>query len=111
MGGQTALNVAIELWRDGALQASGARVLGTPIDTIVATEDRGIFSKAARSARRSPSPSRRRRREAKAVAKRIGYPVLVRAAFALGGLGSGFAEDESELVPLVEQALSCSPQI
>ena len=113
MGGQTALNVAIELWRDGSLQASGARVLGTPIDTIIATEDREIFSEKLREINETLaiSESATTLAEAKAVAKRIGYPVLVRAAFALGGLGSGFAEDESELVPLVEQALSCSPQI
>jgi carbamoyl-phosphate synthase/aspartate carbamoyltransferase len=113
VGGQTALNVGIKLWESGDLQKHNVRVMGTPIATIVATEDREIFSEKLREidetlALSFPATSME---EAKEAAKKIGYPVLIRAAYALGGLGSGFAEDEAELVALAEKAFASSSQI
>ena len=99
MGGQTALNVGIELWRNEDLQRRNIRVLGTKIDAIVATEDREIFSTKLREINETlalsyPATTVEGALEA---AHKIGYPVLVRAAFTLGGLGSGFAENDAEL--------------
>ena len=99
MGGQTALNVGIELWRNEDLQRRNIRVLGTKIDAIVATEDREIFSRKLREINETlalsyPATTVEGALEA---AHKIGYPVLVRAAFTLGGLGSGFAENDAEL--------------
>lgn len=115
MGGQTALNVGIELWESGDLQRRGLRVLGTSVEAIIKTEDREQFSQTLREIgeRLALSYPARSVEEAKMAAANIGYPVLVRAAFALGGLGSGFAENEHELVELAEAALGAagSPQI
>lgn len=113
VGGQTALNVGIKLWESGDLQKHNVRVMGTPISTIIATEDREIFSEKLREidetlALSFPATSME---EAKEAANKIGYPVLIRAAYALGGLGSGFAEDEAELVALAEKAFASSSQI
>eukprot|EP00948_MAST-09A_sp_MAST-9A-sp1_P003695 g3695.t1 len=113
MGGQTALNVGVKLFESGELEKRGIRVLGTQIPTIVATEDRELFAtKLAeideKCARTLPAYTVD---EAKEAAKTIGYPVLVRAAFALGGLGSGFAANETELIALASKALSQSSQI
>lgn len=113
MGGQTALNVGIELFESGELEKHNVQVLGTPISTIVATEDREAFAaKLAEideyAAKSLPATSLE---EALEAAKTIGYPVLVRAAFALGGLGSGFAANEKELRKLAKQALASSSQI
>ena len=113
MGGQTALNVGIELWEAGELQKRGIRVLGTQIPVIVATEDREIFSEKLREigetlALSYPATSID---EAVEAAEKIGYPVLIRAAFALGGLGSGFAHNREELLDLAAKAFSCSSQI
>ena len=107
MGGQTALNVGIELWRNEDLQRRGIRVLGTKIDAIVATEDREIFSTKLREINETlalsyPATTVEGALEA---AHKIGYPVLVRAAFTLGGLGSGFAENDAELRDLAVRAL------
>ena len=107
MGGQTALNVGIELWRNEDLQKRGIRVLGTKIDAIVSTEDREIFSTKLREINETlalsyPATTVERALEA---AHKIGYPVLVRAAFTLGGLGSGFAENDAELKDLAVRAL------
>jgi carbamoyl-phosphate synthase small subunit len=112
-GGQTALNCAVQLYNQGTFEKYNCKVLGTPIKAIITTEDRELFAKAveecgekvAESACCTDVDS-----AAKAAAD-IGYPVLVRAAFALGGLGSGFASDEKELRELVNQALSASPQV
>uniref|UniRef100_A0A7S2JZ90 ATP-grasp domain-containing protein n=1 Tax=Zooxanthella nutricula TaxID=1333877 RepID=A0A7S2JZ90_9DINO len=112
-GGQTALNCAVKLQELGVFEKYGVRVMGTPIRAIVTTEDRELFAKAvdhcgykvAESACCSSVD------EAAAAAKKIGYPVLVRAAFALGGLGSGFAANDAELRALVNQALVNSPQV
>jgi carbamoyl-phosphate synthase small subunit len=113
MGGQTALNVGIELFDSGVLDKYGVKVLGTPISVIKDTEDRELF--AVRMAEIDehvalsfPAVTVR---EAVVAAERIGYPVLVRAAYALGGLGSGFASNEEELVGLASKALAVSPQI
>jgi carbamoylphosphate synthase large subunit/anthranilate/para-aminobenzoate synthase component II len=113
MGGQTALNIGVELWNTGQLQAAGVEVLGTQIPVIEATEDREIFSEklAEIGETIALSYSANNIEEAIVSANKIGYPVLVRAAFALGGLGSGFADNDKELKNLAEKAFSCSSQI
>lgn len=113
MGGQTALNVGIELWKRGVFQKYGCRVLGTPIETIIATEDREIFSRKLQdiNEKLAVSYSANNIEEAVNVAHKIGYPVLVRAAFALGGLGSGFADNENQLRELAQKAFAVSDQI
>jgi carbamoyl-phosphate synthase small subunit len=113
MGGQTALNVGVELWKKGVFQKYNCRVLGTPIDTIIATEDREIFSQKLNeiNERLAVSYSATTLDEAVTVAHKIGFPVLVRAAFALGGLGSGFADNEAQLRELAEKAFAVSDQI
>lgn len=112
-GGQTALNCAIELHRDGTLAKYGVRVLGTQIDAIVATEDREIFKERIESIGEMVAASECAKdiEMARKAAKHIGYPVLVRAAFALGGLGSGFASNEAELDQLCARAFVNSPQV
>mmetsp|Transcript_10446 Transcript_10446/g.14786 ORF Transcript_10446/g.14786 Transcript_10446/m.14786 type:complete len:1543 (+) Transcript_10446:33-4661(+) len=113
MGGQTALNVGVELWNAGLLQAAGVEVLGTQIPVIEATEDREIFSEKLKEIDETIalSYSATNVEEALAAADKIGYPVLVRAAFALGGLGSGFANDPAELKGLAMKAFATSNQI
>mmetsp|Transcript_29219 Transcript_29219/g.52927 ORF Transcript_29219/g.52927 Transcript_29219/m.52927 type:complete len:1542 (-) Transcript_29219:127-4752(-) len=113
MGGQTALNVGVELWNNGLLQKAGVEVLGTQIPAIEATEDREIFSQKLAEIGESIalSYSANSVEEAIVSANKIGYPVLVRAAFALGGLGSGFAENDKELKDLAAKAFSASSQI
>lgn len=113
MGGQTALNVGIELWKMGIFEKYNCKVLGTPIETIIATEDREIFSQKLHSINETlaVSQSATTVEEACAVAAKIGYPVLVRAAYALGGLGSGFAENEAQLRDQCAKALALSEQI
>lgn len=113
MGGQTALNVGVELWRTGRLQKAGVEVLGTQIPVIVATEDREIFSEKLKEIGETIALSYSATNIAEAVvaANKIGYPVLIRAAYALGGLGSGFAEDDVELKDLAAKAFSTSSQI
>jgi len=113
MGGQTALNVGVQLWKTGQLQAAGVEVLGTQIPVIEATEDREIFSAKLKEIDETIalSYSATSIDEAITNANKIGYPVLVRAAFALGGLGSGFAANDAELISLAEKAFSCSEQI
>lgn len=113
MGGQTALNVGVDLWKSGQLQAAGVEVLGTQIPVIEATEDREIFSEKLKEIGETIalSYSATNIEEALVNANKIGYPVLVRAAFALGGLGSGFAANDKELRDLAAKAFSCSDQI
>ncbi|PWN50570.1 putative URA2-multifunctional pyrimidine biosynthesis protein [Violaceomyces palustris] len=110
-GGQTALNVGIKIKDE--LDGLGVRILGTPIDTIITTEDRDLFAKAMEEIgeRCAPSASATTWEEALAASKKIGFPVIVRAAFALGGLGSGFAKDEDELRKLCHAAFANSPQV
>lgn len=113
MGGQTALNVGVELWKTGQLQAAGVEVLGTQIPVIEATEDREIFSQKLKEIDETIalSYSATNVDDALVMANRIGYPVLIRAAFALGGLGSGFASNDAELKKLAAKAFCTSKQI
>ncbi|EPR60031.1 carbamoylphosphate synthetase [Toxoplasma gondii GT1] len=112
-GGQTALNCAVKLHEQGVLAKFGCKILGSPIEAIIATEDRKVFAakleeigeKVAESAAATNTE------EAVQAAKAIGYPVLIRAAFALGGLGSGFAEDEETVRRICKEAFSHSSQV
>lgn len=110
-GGQTALQVGIELKDEFA--TLGVQVLGTPIDTIITTEDRKLFASSmeAIGEKCAKSASASSLEEASQVVKDIGFPVIVRAAYALGGLGSGFAENEQELLNLCDKAFAVSPQV
>ena len=110
-GGQTALNVGIKLKDEFA--ALGVRVLGTPIETIITTEDRQLFASAMAAIGEKCADSRTATNIEEAVfaANTIGYPVIVRAAYALGGLGSGFAQDEDQLKMLCSKAFATSPQV
>ncbi|KAF2103300.1 carbamoyl-phosphate synth [Rhizodiscina lignyota] len=110
-GGQTALQVGIELRNE--FEALGVKVLGTPIDTIITTEDREKFARSMESIgeKCAKSASASSVEEAKHVVKDIGFPVIVRAAYALGGLGSGFASNEQELLALCNVAFAASPQV
>nr|AOE43169.1 pyrimidine synthesis [Synstelium polycarpum] len=112
-GGQTALNCGIELYKSGTLERFGVKVLGTPIDTIIATEDRGIFAEklAEINEKIAPSMACNSVDECLVEAAKIGYPVIVRAAFCLGGLGSGFAHNPDELTALVTEAFATSSQV
>lgn len=112
-GGQTALNCGIELDKQGILAKYNVAVLGTSVDTIIATEDREIFSEKLKEIGEVCAPSKivYTLDEALSAAKHIGYPVLVRAGFALGGLGSGFANDEAALALLAGKALHSSSQL
>lgn len=113
MGGQTALNVGVELWRAGELQKAGVDILGTQIPVIEATEDREIFSEKLKEIDETIalSYSATNIEEALEAANKIGYPVLIRAAYALGGLGSGFAENDEELKAMAAKAFTTSDQI
>ena len=110
-GGQTALNVGIKLKDE--FVALGVRVLGTPIETIIATEDRQLFAAAMEQIgeKCAQSASATTIDEAILAAAEIGYPVIVRAAYALGGLGSGFAQNEAQLKALCGKAFATSPQV
>lgn len=112
-GGQTALNCGIELYKNGVFERLGVEVLGTPMESIYATEDREVFSQKMAEIGEgvAPSCSAKTIEEAIEVGDRIGYPVIVRSAFALGGLGSGFADNREQLVNLVTQGLAVSPQV
>ena len=110
-GGQTALQVGIQMKDE--FTALGVRVLGTSIDTIITTEDRELFARSMESIgeKCAKSASASSIDEATRVVKDIGFPVIVRAAYALGGLGSGFANNESELLDLCSKAFAASPQV
>ena len=110
-GGQTALQVGIQLKDE--FEQLGVRVLGTPIDTIITTEDRELFARSMESIgeKCAKSASASSVEEALRVVKTIGFPVIVRAAYALGGLGSGFADNERELEDLCNKAFAASPQV
>jgi carbamoyl-phosphate synthase small subunit len=112
-GGQTALNCAIKLQDQGVFEKYNVRVLGTPISAIVTTEDRELFAKAVAFCgyKVAESSCCTTMEQAAAAAEKIGYPVLCRAAYALGGLGSGFAANEAELKTLVQVAFVNSPQV
>ncbi|KAJ5800518.1 uncharacterized protein N7518_002586 [Penicillium psychrosexuale] len=110
-GGQTALSVGIQLKDE--FEELGVKVLGTPIDTIITTEDRELFARSMDSINEkcAKSASASTLEESLRVVEDIGFPVIVRAAYALGGLGSGFAEDMDQLKELCTKALAVSPQV
>mmetsp|Transcript_30203 Transcript_30203/g.68592 ORF Transcript_30203/g.68592 Transcript_30203/m.68592 type:complete len:1531 (+) Transcript_30203:172-4764(+) len=113
MGGQTALNCGVELYNSGILEKYGVRVMGTPVETVIATEDREIFNQKLGEIGEKIAQSKTANtiEQAKVVAKEIGYPVMIRAAYALGGLGSGICNTEAILVEKSQIALALSPQI
>lgn len=112
-GGQTALNCGVELVRNGVFEKYGVQILGTSIQSIIETEDREIFANRVSSIGEKVAPSAcvYSIEGALSAAAKIKYPVMVRAAFALGGLGSGFANDRNELTKLAEQGLAHSKQL
>ena len=112
-GGQTALNCGVELQKSGLLDKYGVRVLGTPVEAIMNTEDRELFVERLDeiNVKTIKSEACENIRQARKAAKDVGYPVIVRAAYALGGLGSGFADNEDELNKICEKAFSFSPQV
>lgn len=112
-GGQTALNCGVQLKNQGILDKYNVRVLGTQIDVIESTEDREVFAQKLAEIKEHVAPSFTAEtvEDAMEAARKIGYPVLVRAAYALGGLGSGFAKDEVEMRELVTKALNKSTQV
>ena len=112
-GGQTALNCGVELYRSGVLEKYGVKVLGTPVQAIIDTEDRELFVERLDEigVNTIKSHACATIEEARAAAASLGYPVILRAAYALGGLGSGFCDNEPELDKLAEKAFSFSPQV
>ncbi len=112
-GGQTALNCGVELQESGVLEKYGVQVLGTPVDVIQKTEDRDLFNRELRKIKVDvpqsiPCNSKKEGMEA---AKKIGFPLIIRAAFALGGMGSGFANNEKQLDEMLDNAFAYSPQV
>ncbi|QIA10040.1 carbamoyl-phosphate synthase (glutamine-hydrolyzing) large subunit [Draconibacterium halophilum] len=112
-GGQTALNCGVALYETGVLEKYNVEVVGTPVQSIIDTEDRDIFSNmlAEIGVKTPKSIAAANMAEAKAAAKEVGFPIIIRAAYTLGGLGSGFCENEEELEALAGSAFSYSPQI
>ncbi len=112
-GGQTALNCGVELHKRGVLRKFGVRVLGTSVETIIDTEDRQLFKERLNEieVKMPTSFACNTKEEAFAAAKKIGYPLIIRAAFALGGKGSGFAANDRELGELLDTAFAYSPQV
>lgn len=112
-GGQTALNCGVELYRSGVLEKYGVKVLGTPVQAIMDTEDRELFVEKLDEidVKTIKSEACENIEQVRTAAATLGYPVIIRAAYALGGLGSGFADNEEELNVLAEKAFSFSPQV
>ena len=112
-GGQTALNCGVELYRQGILEKYNVKVLGTPVQAIMDTEDRELFVEKLDeiNVKTIKSEACENIEQARKAAAELGYPVIIRAAYALGGLGSGFADNEEELNKLAEKAFSFSPQV
>ena len=112
-GGQTALNCGVELYKLGILEKYGVRVLGTPVQAIMDTEDRELFVEKLNeiNVKTIKSEACETIEQARKAAADLGYPVILRAAYALGGLGSGFCDNEEELNKLAEKAFSFSPQV
>ena len=112
-GGQTALNCGVELHKNGILEKYGVKVLGTPVEAIINTEDRELFVERLNEIdiKTISSEACQNIEEARKAAKELGYPVIIRAAYALGGLGSGFCDNEEELNKIAEKAFSFSPQV
>ena len=112
-GGQTALNCGVELYRQGILEKYNVKVLGTPVQAIMDTEDRELFVEKLDeiNVKTIKSEACENIEQTRKAAAELGYPVIIRAAYALGGLGSGFADNEEELNKLAEKAFSFSPQV
>ena len=112
-GGQTALNCGVALYKAGIFEKYDTRVLGTPVQAIMDTEDRELFVKKLDeiNVKTIKSEAVENIEDARRAAKELGYPVIIRAAYALGGLGSGFCDNEEELNVLAEKAFSFSPQV
>lgn len=112
-GGQTALNCGVELYRSGVLEKYNVKVLGTPVQAIMDTEDRELFVKKLDeiNVKTIKSHAVENTEDAKKAAAELGYPVILRAAYALGGLGSGFCNNEEELEKLSQKAFTFSPQV
>lgn len=112
-GGQTALNCGVQLFQNKVLEKYNVKVLGTPVEAIMNTEDRELFIQQLDEidVKTIKSEAVDNIDDAIRAAREVGYPVIVRAAYALGGLGSGFCDNEEELTSLVEKALSFSPQV
>ena len=112
-GGQTALNCGVALYKSGVLEKYNVKVLGTPVQAIIDTEDRELFVEKLNEINVSTIKSEACEtiEAARKAAKELGYPIIIRAAYALGGLGSGFCDNEEELNKLAEKAFSFSPQV
>jgi len=112
-GGQTALNCGVELYKRGVLEKYGVKVLGTPVQAIIDTEDRELFVKRLDEidVKTIKSEACSTVAEVQQAAHELGFPVILRAAYALGGLGSGFCDNEEELLSQAEEAFSFSPQV
>ncbi len=112
-GGQTALNCGVELYKSNILEKYNVQVLGTPVQAIIDTEDRELFVKKLDeiNVKTIKSHACENIEEARKAAKELGYPIIIRAAYALGGLGSGFCDNEEELNKIAEKAFSFSPQV
>lgn len=112
-GGQTALNCGVELYKKGILEKHHVRVLGTPVQAIIDTEDRELFVEKLNEidVKTIKSEACESIEQARHAAMTLGYPVIIRAAYALGGLGSGFCDNEEELNKLAEKAFAFSPQV
>ena len=112
-GGQTALNCGVALYREGIFEKYGVQVLGTPVQAIMDTEDRELFVERLNEidVKTIKSEAVENIEDARRAANALGYPVIIRAAYALGGLGSGFCDNEDELNVLAEKAFSFSPQV
>ena len=112
-GGQTALNCGVQLYEQGILEKYNLKVLGTPVQAIMDTEDRELFVEKLNEidVKTIKSEACETIEQARKAAANLGYPVILRAAYALGGLGSGFCDNEEELNKLAEKAFSFSPQV
>ena len=112
-GGQTALNCGVELYKSGVLEKYNIKVLGTPVQAIIDTEDRELFIEKLDQIdiKTIKSHATENIEQARAAAQELGYPVILRAAYALGGLGSGFCDNEAQLFDVAEKAFSFSPQV
>ena len=112
-GGQTALNCGVELYQSGVLEKYGVKVLGTPVQAIIDTEDRDLFVKRLDEigVKTIKSEACSTVEEVQKAATALGFPVILRAAYALGGLGSGFCDNEEQLLAQAEEAFSFSPQV
>lgn len=112
-GGQTALNCGVALYKSGVLEKYNIEVVGTPVQSIIDTEDRDIFRQMLGeiNVKTPQSIAAANMKEARAAAAKVGFPIIIRAAYTLGGLGSGFCENDEELEALASKAFSYSPQI